>query len=252
VSSSGESDPQSTDRSTEEIEEYAAQRRLGRHLLRAFSSTDSYGLVLLLIVLSYALSTVPSTGRWGESAILGVLIVTVWFSLRTSHARRGVRVVADGLLLLAAVVGITHLFSPNDGVRTALFLTCGLLYVIAPFSIIRHLVARKTVDLETMLGALATYLMVGMAFAFIYQSLAHIQSGPFFGAQGDGNFPQDLFFSFTTLTTTGYGNLVPAENPGQSLAVMEMLIGQLFLVTAVAKVVNAWVPRGQSRDAPDA
>jgi Ion channel len=46
-----------------------------------------------------------------------------------------------------------------------------------------------------------------------------------------------------TLTTTGYGNLVPADNPGQSLAVLEALLGQLFLVTAVGKVVSAWRPR---------
>jgi hypothetical protein len=48
--------------------------------------------------------------------------------------------------------------------------------------------------------------------------------------------------SFTTLTTTGYGNLVPADSPGQSFAVAEMLVGQLFLVTAVAKVINAYRP----------
>jgi len=247
VSPAGDADEQST----EEIEDYAAQRRLGRHLLHAFSSTDSYGLVLLLIIVSYAISTIPTTGRWTESAVLGVLIVTVWFALRTSHAHRSVRVAADCLLVLAAVVGVTHLITANDEVRTALFLTCGLLYVIAPYTMLRHLIIRKTVDLETVLGALAVYLMVGMAFAFVYQALAHMQSGNFFGAQGEGSFPQDLFFSFTTLTTTGYGNLVPAANPGQSLAVMEMLVGQLFLVTAVAKVVNTWVPR-RGRDEPAA
>ena len=53
---------------------------------------------------------------------------------------------------------------------------------------------------------------------------------------------QDVFFSFTTLTTTGYGNLVPAGQPGQSLAVMEMIIGQLFLVTALGKIVSVWRP----------
>jgi hypothetical protein len=54
--------------------------------------------------------------------------------------------------------------------------------------------------------------------------------------EGPFPFPQYLFFSFTTLTTTGYGNLVPDANPGQTLAVLEMLIGQLFLVTAMARV----------------
>jgi hypothetical protein len=65
----------------------------------------------------------------------------------------------------------------------------------------------------------------------------------FFGDQGDGTIAQTLFFSFTTLTTTGYGNLVPANEPGQSLAVTEMILGQLFLITAVGKVVSAWRPR---------
>jgi len=93
------------------------------------------------------------------------------------------------------------------------------------------------------LGAIDIYLLVGMLFAFIYRFLGVVQPSAFFGAAtGDGKLPQDLFFSFTTLTTTGYGNLVPAGNPGQSFAVAEMLIGQLFLVIAVAKVINAYTP----------
>ncbi len=119
-------------------------------------------------------------------------------------------------------------------------LVSALLYLGAPFSIIRHLVLRPTIDRETVLGAIAAYLMIGMFFAFSYRTLGSIQEGAFFGASGDGTFAQDLFFSFTTLTTTGYGNLIPAGNPGQSFAVLEMLVGQLFLVTAVAKAVSAW------------
>ena len=101
-----------------------------------------------------------------------------------------------------------------------------------------------------MLGAIIAYLMIGMSFAFSYRALGALGASPFFGSQGDGNFSQDLYFSFTTLTTTGYGNLVPAANPGQSLAVSEMMIGQLFLVTAVAKVVTSWRP-GRGRPPTD-
>jgi len=239
--SSAEDEPEPSE-SAEQIHEYAAQRRFGRRLIKAFSSADSYGLVLILILISYGLSVAPPW-QWEESAVLMVLIATVWFALRTSHARRSARMIADILLVLSAGIAVTRLFVSGDSMGSLVFLTCGLLYVIAPFSIVRHLVSRRTIDLETVLGALATYLMVGMAFAFIYQALAKIQGGNFFGPQGEGKFSQDLFFSFTTLTTTGYGDLVPAANPGQSLAVLEMLIGQLFLVTAVAKVVNAWTPR---------
>ena len=117
--------------------------------------------------------------------------------------------------------------------------------MIAPFSIVRHLITRKVVDEETMLGAIAAYLLFGLSLAYIYRFLGAMQSAPFFGAGGAGTMSQDVFFSFTTLTTTGYGNLVPAGQPGQSLAVMEMIIGQLFLVTAIGKIVTVWRPTGR-------
>jgi hypothetical protein len=62
---------------------------------------------------------------------------------------------------------------------------------------------------------------------------------------------QTFFFSFTTLTTTGYGNLVPAGNPGQTIAVVEMILGQLFLITALGKIVTEWQPRGWHPNDPD-
>jgi hypothetical protein len=51
-----------------------------------------------------------------------------------------------------------------------------------------------------------------------------------------------VFFSFTTLTTTGYGNLVPAAQPGKMFAGFEMLLGQIFLVTLIAGLVSLWRP----------
>ena len=59
-----------------------------------------------------------------------------------------------------------------------------------------------------------------------------------------------LFFSFTTLTTTGYGNLVPAQNPGQTLAVSEMILGQLFLITALGQDRHRLAPARWSQSDP--
>jgi hypothetical protein len=86
----------------------------------------------------------------------------------------------------------------------------GSAYLAAPVIIIRHPLLRETVDTQTMLGAITAYLMIGMSFAVAYRALGTLGAGPFFGSQGDGTFSQDLYCSFTTLTTTGYGNLVPA------------------------------------------
>ncbi len=218
--------------------------RQRRRLIEAFSSPDSYGLVLLLILVTYVLSA-TLMASWANSLVLGIQIATVWVSLRASQARRVFRAVANVALAAAALAAIASPFfqAQMQHGRIVSWANC-ILYLIAPVSIIRHLVLRRVVDTQTVLGAIAAYLMAGMFFAFLYHALGFSQTQPpFFGSQGRGTLSQDLFFSFTTLTTTGYGNLVPAGNPGQTFAVLEMLIGQLFLVTAVAKVVNAWRPR---------
>jgi hypothetical protein len=220
-----------------------------RRLIRSFWSTDSYGLVLLMIVTTYVLAATLSQ-PWAATALLTVQIATVWLALRTSQARRGVRLAADGLFILAAVAAVGNLrLRSGLPLEPSVFVASGVLYLVAPFSIVRHIATRRAVDQETMLGALATYLLFGMAFAFVYRFLGVVQASTFFGDRGDGTLSQDLFFSFVTLTTTGYGDFVPAGNPGQSLAVLEALLGQLFLVTAVGKLVSAWRPR-RWRDSP--
>jgi hypothetical protein len=118
------------------------------------------------------------------------------------------------------------------------FVLSAILYGIAPLSILKHQLTRPTIDGQTLIAAIAAYLMLGMFFAFSYRAIAEFQTTPFFGTAGSGTVADDLFFSFVTLTTTGYGNLVPAGNPGQTFAVTEAIVGQLFLVTAVAKIVN--------------
>jgi hypothetical protein len=222
-----------------------------RRLARSFHSADSYGLVLLMIVATYVLAITLSR-RLGASALLTAQIATVWLALRTSKARRGVRLAANGLFVLAAVAAIANLGAPREpALEPFVFGASVVLYLVAPFSIVRHIAYRRAVDQETMLGALATYLFIGMAFAFLFRFLGAAQASAFFGDRGDGTLSQDLFFSFVTLTTTGYGDLVPAGNPGQSLAVLEALLGQLFLVTAVGKLVSAWRPRGWRDSALD-
>ncbi|HEY5017013.1 MAG TPA: ion channel [Streptosporangiaceae bacterium] len=210
-------------------------------LLRALYAPDSYALVLLLILVTYALST-ALTEAWATSLIVAVQIGVVWVTLRAARARRSALVFANIALGMAALAAIVSLIVDHQFHTDAIvaWVSCAL-YLAAPGAIVRHLLRRRTVDAETVMGAIAAYLMAGMFFAFLYRAIGIVQpQPPFFGPHGPGTFSQDLFFSFTTLTTTGYGDLTPVGNPGQSFAVLEMLIGQLFLITAVGKVVSSW------------
>jgi Ion channel len=227
-----------------------AESRAWRRLARSFVSTDSYGLVLLLVVATYVVS-VSFTEARAASIVLVVQLATVWLTLRTSRARPVVRRVADVVLCLGAVVAVGSFFVHQRGVELGgIFALCCLLYLIAPFSILRHLIIRREIDIESLLGAVAAYLLVGMFFAFAYQAAGELGGVPFFGAAGHGSLSEDLFFSFVTLTTVGYGNLVPAANPGQTFAVMEAVLGQLFLVVAVGKVISGFQPRRSGRPGP--
>lgn len=209
-----------------------------------------YGLVLLLIVLTYVLALMADR-HWIVTLLLFVQTGTVWQALRTSRARPGVRLVAAGVFALALVAAVCNLFTEGTPLAGLTFLAASLLYLIAPFSIVRDIGFDRGVDRQTMVGALTAYLLIGMAFGFGYQCVAALQTSPLFGDAGDPALSQTLFFSFVTMTTTGYGDLVPADNPAQSIAVLEALIGQLFLVTAVAKAVENWRPRGWRRTAAE-
>jgi hypothetical protein len=229
---------------TRQENRHAGLHRLLRYrLLRSSSSPPGgYGLVILFIAGTYVLALL-ATSRWGVSLVLVAQTGTVWQVLRVSRARPGVRLTAAVLFGLALLAAASHIAVGGRSLGVFTFLAACSLYLFAPVCIIRHVAGRPGVDRETMLGTLAAYLLIGMAFGFAYQCLQALEPGPFFRGAGDSTLPQSLFFSFVTLTTTGYGDLVPAGNPGQSIAVLEVLLGQIFLVTAVAKVVDAWRPR---------
>ena len=221
-----------------------------RKLLASLVAADSYGLVLLLVVLTYLISVMLD--EWWAPPLVAVMqIVTVWFALRTSQAPRRVRRAADVVLVVAIVIAVIEVVSHRAGEPSPLIVAIGaILYLVAPATMINHLGSRATVDRETVLGAVGAYLLIGMFFAFTYRFLDLTQPGPFFGSGGEGTTEKVLFFSFTTLTTTGFGNLVPAANPGQTVTVAEMLIGQLFLITAVGKVITVWRPARWSTAGP--
>jgi len=226
--------------------------RPGRRLLAKFVSADSYGLVLVLVVLTYLVSVCFQAG-WAQSVVLAIQLVTVWLTYRTAGAALSARIMTLLVTGAVAVVALVNLFiTISSAALSVAFVVSALLYLVAPFAVVRDIATRRDVDQEAVLGAIAAYLIVGMCFAFTYRAVGAVQPTPFFGTAGVGDMSDALFFSFVTLTTTGYGNLVPASNPGQSLAVMEAVLGQLFLVTAVAKIITAWKPRRwRSSEEPD-
>ncbi|MEZ5184721.1 MAG: potassium channel family protein [Candidatus Nanopelagicales bacterium] len=219
-------------------------------------AANKYGLVLILLAVSYVASVVADSPA-GITTVMLVQLLTLWLAFSASESHRAQRIAGIACLLagLAAVAAAIfgHALHLDAGALRAISLFSVLAYLIAPLVILRHLIRRSVVDARTILGAIAIYLMLGMMFAFTFRAIGLFQSDPFFESGGPGDNADFLFFSFITLTTTGYGNLVPAGNPGQTTAVLEAIVGQLFLVTALAKIVSAWrLPRAAAHPADPA
>ncbi len=117
--------------------------------------------------------------------------------------------------------------------------------MLLAFSMARVLitvVVSPQINTRTILGALSVYGAFGLLFTALYQLVDRIQDATFFSGVSHPGTSDFMFFSYTTLTTTGYGDLVPAGQPGQMIAGLEMMLGPIFLITLVAGLVSGWRP----------
>ena len=99
--------------------------------------------------------------------------------------------------------------------------------------------AAGTVTADRIMGAVAFYLLLGFAWAAAYEAVATINPGAFSGSVEGGQGPERwAYFSFVTLTTAGYGDIVPVARAARSLAMLEALVGQLYPAIILARLVS--------------
>jgi hypothetical protein len=207
--------------------------------------TDTYGLVLILILLDYIAVSALNDSSWSRVCIVVLLGLTLWYTLRVSGARRIWRLLAIVFLVGSTVSAIISELTPREDVLAQrLTITCGVLLFITPIAIARRISTHRVITVETVMGAVSVYLLIGMSFAFMYSGIAYLSGAPFFSGQSTATINDYLFFSYSTLTTVGYGNLVPEGTVGQTFAMLEALFGQIYLVIVVARLVSLW---GQER-----
>jgi hypothetical protein len=228
---------------SQELDEPALNLRTAAWLV--LRAPDSYGLVLLLLVVSFILAPAVSGVNWLWVRVL-VQGATMMFALHTSRVHpRTMRVAAllFGIsLLLALGVALSGGTKEPEGTIEALL---ALLFAVSVPAMLRRILTAPDVGVEIVVGALDVYIIFGLYFSALYASIAAFSSTPFFTKPATVNPGSYQFFSFVTLTTVGYGNLVPATYLGQSLAVMEALFGQIYLVTLVARLVSGMQTGGR-------
>ena len=135
----------------------------------------------------------------------------------------------------------------------ALFITV-LWLVYAISIIIGHLFQRRDVTVDTILGAVVTYLLAAVAFTIAFEIVELLQPGSFSGLPDQARSHRAelgssmLYFSFVCITTMGYGDIVPVSDIARPLAVLEGVFGQLYLAVMIARLVGLHIASTHSRE----
>jgi hypothetical protein len=216
----------------------SGRTRIGGALIRW---EHRYGLLLALILCSLVFQLAAPDEGWAREVTIALQGGTLLFALVASEVRPLV------VRLAALVVGAAVLASAGVEVGAGLGASAArvvavLFAALAPVAIFRGVVRGVRQDggvtTHTMFGVLCIYLLLGTLFAYAYALLGDAQAGPFFAEQAGADIRDYLYFSFVTVTTTGYGDLTAASDVGRSMAIAEALLGQIYLVTVVAVIVG--------------
>jgi hypothetical protein len=196
----------------------------GTYVFSAFNGTHltiEVQLGLFAVILLLALRSSPLPGRW--PLLIG--IITVAGSIAAYGAE---------LTGTAAGTGAAQLWK-------------ALLLLLTAVLVVRRILARPSVTIQSIYGALSAYLIVGLMFAACYAAIRYLGNSAFFAGHQPANTQTFQYFSFTTLTTLGYGDFTAVQDSGRAIAVLEALTGQVFLVTLVARLVSAYRAPAQAQ-----
>jgi hypothetical protein len=211
-------------------------------LLRRLEATYGYAVLLGLILASLIFQAAAPDARGSRVVIVALqactLLLALWI---TRTPERDIRWAFLGVAL-ALVATMFLASSDNPELHNGGVLLVGTLVVLVVPAVIAHgvFVGIRTsgrVTLQAALGALCVYLLVGMLFAFAFGAFAVLGHGHLFTNGTDGDLQDHLYFSFITITTVGYGDLAAGGDLARSVAILEALIGQLYLVTVVGVIV---------------
>ncbi len=210
-----------------------------------------YGVVFLLTLTLLVFVIVAPVENWSRAvgcALQWLALLTVLATSRaSSNVRRPLAIVLLGLASFTVVGEGAGALSDS-----VLFAISGLLSAAISLTLVgglARLVRLHGVTPQAVSGALTMYLLLGLLFAWVIGFVDKVEDVSYFAQTAHASTSQIVYFSFAVLTTTGFGDLTAATNVGRSLAVVEMLLGQLYLVTVIGVLVGNFA--GRSRRATE-
>lgn len=206
----------------------------------------SYLGLLIFLVIFFILSPFFSKGDYARIALdLSVISMLVLAVYLCSDKKRNL-VVA----LIMVTPALIRLIYPSVEVDeiTLMFNAAFLAFVICV--LLKRLFLTSVITMDVIYAAVAVYLLLGVFWGLTFTVLEFFQSGSFTLPQNAAyaELGQDmLYYSFVTMTTIGYGDIIPISQPAKFLSVFEAMVGQIYLTVLIARLVGLYTSQSRAQ-----
>ncbi len=204
-----------------------------------------YGSLLIALILLMLLQPLAETvaGKY----LLEVLFIVILFAgLRAIEIKRGLLRFEIMLLLLSLVLNVIGILAGNEGLFFLGIAGRSLFMLLVALTILFDLFRGSKVSGDTLAGAVCVYLLIALIWGSFFLLIEFMLPGSFSFTQGETRlqlwisreFYSFFYFSMVTMTTVGYGDMVPVSTLARTFATMEAIIGQIYLAILVARLVG--------------
>jgi Ion channel len=211
-----------------------------------------YGIVFLLMLALVVFVIAAPAADWSRATAIAIEGLALVFAVATARERQEVRrhrAMGLGAVMIVLIILVATGDAPRQLTDTANVIITAAIPVVIVGGLLR-LLRERGVTIQAVAGALAIYLSLGLLFAWIIGFITHVDSTLYFAQHTNGTEGDRLYFSFTVLTTTGFGDFSAATPIGHALTVIEELTGQLYLVTVIGLLIGNYVGRQKTTQTP--
>ncbi|RCS50663.1 two pore domain potassium channel family protein [Bremerella cremea] len=210
----------------------------------ARSNRLRFSLLLLSLLAAVVVGPLFENDGFGKYLQLSFLTLVFVSSIYTNWNRRIMFWVVGGAAMIGIGLHWGSLFFPNGSVSVAKYVVGFLFLGLTAVILLKSILVEYQAKPDALLGAACVYLLLGFMWALGYSALMFIEDAPFYFPQFDlgrddhPHLSTFLYFSFVTMSTLGYGDIIPTTPLSRTLAWMQSVTGQFYLAVLVAYLVN--------------
>jgi hypothetical protein len=218
--------------------------KTGLHPTTPLSRSKERFLILICLILGTIVFVPILQGFATLRIFLDIFITAIYISMVYTASHKKQHIYIGAFFAIVMLISLWLQYFHQNNLVFAIGRICGILFFIMVITnILTFIFKSEDVTIEVIYAAILVYLLMALMWSFVYVLLELINPASFNVALSleQGSQMWSIYYSFVTITTLGYGDITPATELASSFAILEAVVGQLYLVVVVARLVGMHV-----------